>query len=154
MRSIDGFLKSIGLDKVKVDENELQYRLFEPREDFVVVGRLTKKERRLYAAQTWCYDNAQVMAETSGNIVFCEKEIQETVLKSCQKKYDNRAKLANLEVICAMFLTLVVHERLNISAEVNFYICRDYLVCVIDNEEDVDNEQMKSIIWVPTILNN
>lgn len=153
MRSINSFLKAIGLDKVKMDENELEYRLLEPNEDFIEVGRLTRRERRLYAVQVWCTDNAQQMTETSGKIVFCEKEEQEIILKRCQKKYDNRAKLAGLEIICSMFLTIVLHERLNIHAAVNFFICKDFRIYILYNENEVDTG-IQSMIWVPTLLDN
>lgn len=129
-RQIDGFLKILGLHRLKIDIDALRKDIAPfDEENWIKIGTLTKNEKRLYAVADWCGKNGDRLSNESGIIEFCSEELRETLEINCDHKDDNSVKLKALELMCSSYLNYLLHERLYISMMIPLLVFDDFSVC-------------------------
>ena len=118
MKAINSFLKSIGLDKIKLNLGATQDRLLPPGEDWYRIGSLLPDERILYATQMWCMDKCEEAADYSGKPEYSAPGSQEFLDNRCEKMNNIAVKMMILGNMCGDYLELALHERLKVRADV------------------------------------
>lgn len=142
MKAINSFLKSIDLDKIKLNMGATQDRLLPPEEDCYRIGSLLPDEKKLYATQMWCIDNFEEAADFSGKTEYSAPGSKEFLDNRCEKMRNIATKMLILGNMCRDYLELVLHERLEVRSDAHLVIREKFDVYqYFDEDSDDDVEE-------------
>lgn len=128
-RSVYSFLKILNLHKLTVDEGTLNATLLPCEEEgWLLLGTLQRDELRLYAASVWCDQLREKMQQEGGIVKFCDEEQRWLLESICTQKNNNSTVLATYKMMCNLYLSLLLHERLEVEMTIALMIYQNFEV--------------------------
>lgn len=126
-RDVYSYLKILNLHKLPVDEGALNATLL-PCEDegWVLIGTLERDELRLLAAVVWCDKLSEKMQQEGGIVKFCDEEQRWLLESICSQKNNNSTVLATYKMMCNLYLSLLLHERLEVEMNIALVIYQNF----------------------------